>query len=549
MSTSAIIDPTILAQQLADNVNDIKRRVDETTFIILSGTNKHVGDVYLKHVDMSLISDDLTIGGNLTIDDCDGEFSLPKKLKCKRLYIQNVHDGDINVHAGVYATGIVCISQCSANVSISSGAYFKSNLCLEACTGKVKLHEGLRVRGSFIVNETPLLFTLPSKMYITKDLSIMQSDITKLPADMKVSRDINISVCRNISGIPDEILAWKEKRNGGIQTIYMLGTTFSLETWEHILARNTALRFRAYMPCENQVNTAEKFSCITSALVYWYNLLGDYDGDILERVSPIVDKVDTCYKRGITQFLEKLTEAKEFTDAGMRKKLAYRVIEAFDTISQSGDIRIAVLNQMADAADACSDKPIWALNQIYTTVLINRARGNERMLRVLGERMMRLSIVHKHADRVISTIDNVDDVCIYLRFEIDLREVLHLPISATAMLFPNYMQVSNYDLNLAAIEALSVTPQALENWLDNWCEWKRFKREIIAKTMPFDSIRKLETTKRPRDIGDVEEGVMLLPSTDVWEYSMLICHWIATGKDLYNVMRDGSYISQNLVKI
>ena len=43
---------------------------------------------------------------------------------------------------------------------------------------------------------------------------------------------------------------------------------------------------------------------------------------------------------------------------------------------------------------------------------------------------MRLGVVHEHVEKKIKSLPSidVDDVCIYLRFEIELREPLGLPV-------------------------------------------------------------------------------------------------------------------------
>ena len=43
--------------------------------------------------------------------------------------------------------------------------------------------------------------------------------------------------------------------------------------------------------------------------------------------------------------------------------------------------------------------------------------------------------------RKCDSLSFVDDVCVYLRFEIDLKDELDLPVSAMSMHFPNYIKI------------------------------------------------------------------------------------------------------------
>jgi len=156
---------------------------------------------------------------------------------------------------------------------------------------------------------------------------------------------------------------------------------------------------------------------------------------------------------------------------------------------------------MEDSLDACHDKPVWALNQLTLVGLISSARGDRDELRALGRRVMQLQIVHDHVQKKIASLRWVDDVCVYLRFEIELREVLNLPVDATAMIFPNYITVTDAELQAAEQEASEVTEEAFESWLSSWTEWERQARLETAENLCWDDLNVDKVLALPGCLG------------------------------------------------
>ena len=111
-------------------------------------------------------------------------------------------------------------------------------------------------------------------------------------------------------------------------------------------------------------------------------------------------------------------------------------------------------------------------------MLTNKARGDRVALKALALRIMRLNVVHEHAKRKIAKLSFVDDVCVYLRFEIELQKKLDLPVCASTMIFYSYIPISEEELLLASNEAEDIDDQQVEAWLTNWSEWQRQVNDI-----------------------------------------------------------------------
>ena len=191
--------------------------------------------------------------------------------------------------------------------------------------------------------------------------------------------------------------------------------------------------------------------------------------------------------------------------------------------------------RMITSIDACNDKPIWALNQMHLIYLISKARGNRDELKKLAKRVMKLNIVHEHCKQKCDSLSFVDDVCVYLRYEIELHDVLDLPVSATKMHFPNYIKIENEDFEKAKEDALSITEKEFEKFLNNWEEWKRQERYETSLIL-------LEKTKRKswkrlsiiNLFGNKKHDKIVIDGNS-WSLSDLLKHWIPTGLDLNNV--------------
>jgi len=275
-----------------------------------------------------------------------------------------------------------------------------------------------------------------------------------------------------------------------------------------------------------------QFASIPEATSFW-----EHERQMSSQPSkplPVLSRTETLT---VVQFLSKLRGAREFGITETRRALAQRVIKALELL-QHPECRTEVIQRMEDSLDACHDKPIWALNQLTLVGLIASARGDREELFQLGRRVMNLQIVHKHVEKKIASLTWVDDVCVYLRFEIELREPLHLPVDATAMIFSNFVAISDQELKAAEQEASEVTEEGFEMWLSSWSEWRRQERLETAQLLRWDELDiddNIEALRVPRSnlSGERLRDPILLRG-QVWSLCDLLRHWIQTGLDLTN---------------
>ncbi|CAK9111844.1 Importin subunit alpha-6 (Karyopherin subunit alpha-5) [Durusdinium trenchii] len=289
------------------------------------------------------------------------------------------------------------------------------------------------------------------------------------------------------------------------------------------------------------------FDTLAAAVAFWQDLAGtEADDDQID----LEACVSSDNVRGVLHFLSKLRSAQEFDNGeSERHGLALRVVEALHTLCNDEYAREEIIARMLESLDACGDKPIWALNQLHLMSLTAHARGDRAALRKLGLRVLRLDIVHTHAARIVRETykGNIDDVCVYLGLELALRDKLDLPVSAKAMIFSTYVEIPQSELDLISGEALAVTDQALEAWLDTWPEWQRQLRQEAADALTWSQLPRNSrrfSTSFINLFGDpISDPVRIGKQGTIWSMQELLKHWVATGVDLNNTPRSVSEIN------
>lgn len=264
-----------------------------------------------------------------------------------------------------------------------------------------------------------------------------------------------------------------------------------------------------------------------------------------------MDTVGSFHHSTLLSFLNLLLRSAEYRRDDMRGGLARRVVEMLRTVvAADEDTREELLARVADSVDACSDKPVWALNDMFLTSLVVRARGHRAALRDLGARVMRLDVVREHAQRHPDY--DVDDVCVHLRFEISLREALDLPVSAEAMLYRTFVKVTVEQIEAARQEAAAITDEQFHVWLQAWPEWQRQLRLEAAEGMHWGALREAALDKRSSFrafSGEPMEQPVVVGKHGPFEYAELMDRWVAQGMDFANVPLSVKQLKQRLRRI
>mmetsp|Transcript_21750 Transcript_21750/g.38430 ORF Transcript_21750/g.38430 Transcript_21750/m.38430 type:complete len:833 (+) Transcript_21750:165-2663(+) len=508
---------------------------------------------------------DAHIGGSVTLQNCNGLTTFPEALhvngdldlsNCKALRVLpavlNV-TGSFTLTNSMYlnalpanfrAMGDVNLKECSLLCSLPEGLVVRGNLTLNNCVSMRALPHGLKVMGNLSCKGCTRLKDLPGGLRVRGNLDLFGCEaITELPSDMNVGKNLNIECCVSLESLPLCILDWpspQTRRQGGKHNIYLGGSGLSEETLTWLRSANAPhIRFFVHLggsttgtPGARAKKTSKKpFTDVADAILFWERESG------FERSEPAsIELKMPSERRIVLTFLNKLRGSKEFGLSETRRALAKRIVLAVDLL-QDPECREEVLQRMGDSIDACHDKPVWALNQLAVIAFIVNARGDREALRELGRRVMNLMIVHKHAAAKVASLGWVDDVCVYLLFEIKLRQALDLPVEASAMIFPSYVTVSKKEFRLAKKEANAVDDAAFETWLESWPEWQRQDRLEFAEQLNWETLE--EVRLNPSEVpetdlsGNTMQDPIMLRSM-VWSLSDVLKHWVRTGVDLTN---------------
>lgn len=265
------------------------------------------------------------------------------------------------------------------------------------------------------------------------------------------------------------------------------------------------------------------------------------DGKFLPIVN-IKDCIEEAYKGDVLRFLEKLKSSTEYDDRSMRRGLAERVMEIIRLLAEDPESSEDIVLRMSQSIDACVDKPIWALNQMHVVQEIAHARGDRERIRSLGRRVMRLGLVHEAAAMSIAKrggYTGTDDVCVYLRYEIDLRVPLNLPVSSRDMRYGAYVNIPTSEIFEVCRKLRTITEDDFEAWLSQWSEWQRQLRFEFARDTKWED---LPSKDRRVSLGRTDlMGDELVDPVEieraVFSFSELMRFWVPSGVDLYKTPR------------
>jgi hypothetical protein len=337
-------------------------------------------------------------------------------------------------------------------------------------------------------------------------------------------------------------------------SVYIVNTGIGREEFLRIVARLPFITWHV----GPETLSFDTFKDLREAVTFWAQHLSDEEGANVEAAANLVTNlvpdlervVQGYYVRGLLSFLSKLRISKQFEYKEMRQGLAVRVVELLETICGNEPAREELLVRITDSVDSCGDKPVLVLNHCQMQILVSQAKNNPAELLRLGLSLMRLGIVHEHALAKIKTLSEKDrdDVCVYLRFEIELSEALDLPIASQKMLFPSFVQVKDHEFKAAKRDALLVqqNSDAFQEWLKTWGPWQEHLRNQGVGALGWGDLPTIQVKDADPDdffnfAGDpMSEPVMLLASdsglrSGPYELSELVQRFVSYGMDFNNV--------------
>lgn len=469
------------------------------------------------------LPNDLIVDGQVFLQECTQLRSLPDWTST----------GSLNLHT--------CISLASLPETLS---LIQGDLILDGCSSLVSLPDNLTVDGSLFLRGCVSLQCLPRNLTVNGDL--IATDCTELRyiSDSLVLRGnlLDFSNCVNLFSLP--ITPLEAPRSERL-LINLQNTSLVGSQLDALRSIGAAANVTIFLGNESELLRQLGANNESDGEVKLSSLF-DVAREFNIQASDLEPYIDPAYLRGVLQFLSMLLSSQEYKDEKIRPDLKNRVHEVLQLIMTDPVARQELVLRMLDAVDACADKPIWALGQMQVVAAVAHARGDRAKLRKLGRGIMRLSVVHEHVNRFINEQErDVDDVCVYLRFEIELRDALDLPVSSKAMIYARHVPIPAPVILAAKRDALAIGEKRFEAWLATWPEWQR--QERMEAVVPYLDLQRHETllfelpNVDPTDLTDLKgepmtDPVFLLPDhSNVWSYNDLCERWVSTGLDFNNM--------------
>jgi hypothetical protein len=183
-----------------------------------------------------------------------------------------------------------------------------------------------------------------------------------------------------------------------------------------------------------------------------------------------------------SRFLERLARTGSATNPEFRQSTG----EWLDQLENRAALRQTTFGFSHDASASCDDRVCKALNEMRQLRLaddVEQGHYDQRLpdLLDLGRGMFRLRelerIAHEKAESLAPAAllrgEEVDEIEVYLAYQVRLRETLALPLDVAEMRFFNASHVTQADLDAAEVSVRQAEQQGFADYLaTRWQPWQ-----------------------------------------------------------------------------
>ena len=493
---------------------------------------------------------DWHVKGNLKVESCrnfksyfmrelrvDGDFSLKKCSYWKTLPPGTQVGGTCKIKnckrfeglpEGFVTSGDFELKECAKVTEIPADAAFGASVAVGDCSGFATFPEGFKVPGTLQVSSCPSVVELPEGVEVGRNLTILRCDglvaiprfqaggglallncenfesfsdgfavgsdfrmsdcprAQGLPNAFDIGDDVTIRACPRVVALPARLFELGASSAGETRDVTIEGTGLSVEVLTRIgEAEHEGIRVYVSLP---RVDTSE-FPNLGEALAFWNE---NRPGGVPElAVDFDAWDMDDDQREELLSFLSRMRATAECSNIRTRRPLAGRILQALGRMNEDTELRGQCLGIVSTALVSCDDRIIHAMGQVEMGIRLyeaGQAEATEEQLRALALGLMRLEVVHKHADAKIPTLAWVDEVEVYLAYETKLAEPLGLPVSTTNMIFETMAQVTDADIAAAKAEAEAIDDAALDGFLGDWEPWQRLQRRKGAAEVSWEAV-------------------------------------------------------------
>jgi hypothetical protein len=532
------------------------------------------GNLYLSGcTGLASLPEGLTVGGNLYLSGCTGLTSLPERLTvggdlnlCGCTGLTSLPEG-LTVGGNLYllgCTGLTSLPErltvggdlnlcgCTGLTSLPEGLTVGGNLYLSGCTGLASLPEGLIVKGGLYLLGCTGLTSLPERLTVGGDLNLCGcTGLTSLPGRLTVGGGLNLSDCTGLASLSEGLIVGGHLTLSGCTGLTSLpnwittlgpradGNTRQISLERMGLSQDLLTRLSAtpvpgiqfYLSNAASVPT-QIFPDLDTALTFWVKATND-----ATLTNPPITVDSEMDLLNVLNFLGRLADTAEYKNLQARPMLAKRVIEAFSLMAKNESIKGRAFTIIHHGLATCDDRIISALEQIELMVLLHKIKNTshtEEELRALGKRFLLLEMVNEKAKAHTSNLTWVDEIEVYLAFQIGLAKQLDLPVKTRNMTFRRCAQITDEQINQAGDAVVKeCTEEKLNNFLKSWSPWIEHQR----KNGPVPAYEKLPFADRELESGEICPITQYIPGKPVfygktvYDYYAFIEYYRTNGKD------------------
>ena len=190
-----------------------------------------------------------------------------------------------------------------------------------------------------------------------------------------------------------------------------------------------------------------------------------------------------AYAADFSQFLDRLRDTVNFSEPAFRESITVWLTR----LAGDQGLRQSIFQVAKDALGSCEDRVTLTLNAMKKEGLnydVNSGKYDARFgdLLPLARQMFRLDLLEKIAYEKVASLPFVDEVEVYLAYQIKLREKLALPIDAAEMRFFDVSYVTQQDLDFAEKSVKENEAKHFMNYLStDWLPWQSVVKRLFPK--------------------------------------------------------------------
>lgn len=327
------------------------------------------------------------------------------------------------------------------------------------------------------------LQALPQLPGTIKDVWIDANQITHLPSRIPTSLRYLSAMNNHLISIPESLIFLsKDSRVFLDNNLFSEQLRQRLHDWTSSVDYSGPRIYFSMAGISLDATYIHPIRSVEKAVIDWYNV-----------VAPLTDTMpihklwqhinNEIYAADFSQFLDRLRGTVNFSEPAFKKAITVWL----DRLAVDQGLRQHIFLVAKDALGSCEDRVTLTLNTMKKEELnydVNSGLYDTRLndLLSLARQMFRLDLLEKIASEKVASLPFVDEVEVYLAYQIKLREKLALPIDTVAMRFFDVSYVTQEDLDFAEKSVKEAEAAHFMNYLSTeWLPWQSVLKRLFPK--------------------------------------------------------------------